>query len=407
MEIDRRAYPLAFSCILIGLAMGITRPVMPKLANGMNINSMQYGFVMSITSITRLVINIPAGLLTDTFGRKFTLVIASILLFCGYFLITATNTLGGLICCQFVSGVGMSLMMAGAHAYLSDISSTQNRAQTMAPLMIAFSAGMTVGPFIGGFLSDYYDSVRKPFVFATIAFGFTAVNNMYNLQETLTTKNTIHNTKHFTQIARNMWTDWLCLGKDVSHMSGIMVEAAVAFSGMGCMITLLPLFITNELGGTATQTGSILSMMSVVNIFGAQWSAKLSDKYGRKKVIVPAICIMSVVIAIIPQIGSVRGLYGLIFVYSIGSTLLGTSPMAYIADLHSGSQDKEQRRSQALAMMRLSGACGLMLGNGFLGYLTHVTDSFILPMCIAAVIFFAAAINFVFNAKETVKHRSE
>lgn len=143
-------------------------------------------------------------------------------------------------------------------------------------------------------------------------------------------------------------------------------------------------------------------MMSVVNICGAQFFAKISDKYGRKKVIVPAICIISSILPLIPYVTDITHLYYLMFAYSVGSTMLGTSPTAYIADIHSGDKEKEERRSQALAMLRSGGDVGLMLGSGVLGYLTHATGSFMMPMCTASIILFASGTNFAINAKETV-----
>lgn len=38
------------------------------------INQMQYGLVISVMGLTRLFMNVPAGLWTDRYGRKFTLV---------------------------------------------------------------------------------------------------------------------------------------------------------------------------------------------------------------------------------------------------------------------------------------------------------------------------------------------
>ena len=144
-------------------------------------------------------------------------------------------------------------------------------------------------------------------------------------------------------------------------------------------------------------------MMAVVNICGAQFFAKMSDKLGRKKVIVPACCIIATVLQLVPHVRSIEELYYVMAVYSVGSTMLGTSPTAYISDLHSGSKEKEERRSQALAMMRAGGDLGLLLGSGCLGFLTHATGSFMMPMCTASALLFASGANFALNAEETVR----
>ena len=73
-KIDKRAYPIAFSSLLMGIGIGVILPVMPQFANEIGINTMQYGLVISVMGITRLICNIPAGVITDKFGRKSTLV---------------------------------------------------------------------------------------------------------------------------------------------------------------------------------------------------------------------------------------------------------------------------------------------------------------------------------------------
>ena len=146
-------------------------------------------------------------------------------------------------------------------------------------------------------------------------------------------------------------------------------------------------------------------MMSVVNICGAQLFAKVSDKYGRKRVIVPAIGIIAAMLPLIPHVSTLHELYGLMGVYSIGATMLGTSPTAYISDLHSGSKEKEERRTQALAMLRSGGDFGLLVGSGLLGYLAHSSGSVMLPMCTASALLFASGVNFAANAEETVQRR--
>merc|ERR1719242_1503431 len=92
------------------------------------------------------------------------------------------------------------------------------------------------------------------------------------------------------QILRTMRSEWSWLIRDTSTRSGVLVHTMYWFAVAGATFTLMPQFAVNELGMTATQLGGIFAMMSVVNICGAQLFAKISDKYGRKRVIVPAVC---------------------------------------------------------------------------------------------------------------------
>ena len=72
-RMDVRVYPIAFSSLLMGVAIGVILSVMPQFADEIGINTVEYGLVISIMGITRLMMNVPAGLLTDRFGRKPTL----------------------------------------------------------------------------------------------------------------------------------------------------------------------------------------------------------------------------------------------------------------------------------------------------------------------------------------------
>lgn len=116
--------------------------------------------------------------------------------------------------------------MAGAQAYLSDISTTANRARTMAPLMIGFSAGATLGPFVGGFLADYYDSVRVPFVFVAGAISLVAANNMWMLPETLRKEDRNKKSGDLRQILRTMRSEW----------SVVLDDAVFVFDYLGIVL---------------------------------------------------------------------------------------------------------------------------------------------------------------------------
>eukprot|EP01083_Nonionella_stella_P197243 725342_1 len=131
-KIDRRAYPIAFSSLLMGIGIGVILPVMPQFANEIGINTMQYGLVISVMGVTRLLMNVPAGLITDKFGRKSTLVGGPVISALGTLIIATAQNLNEMIMSRFITGAGGSLQMAGAQAYLSDISTIKNRARTMA-----------------------------------------------------------------------------------------------------------------------------------------------------------------------------------------------------------------------------------------------------------------------------------
>src|SRR5262245_47673994 len=58
---------------------GFTVPAMPKLVHALGGDTVIVGLAVSLYSISRMVTNIPAGLLTDKIGRRWTLVAGGLL----------------------------------------------------------------------------------------------------------------------------------------------------------------------------------------------------------------------------------------------------------------------------------------------------------------------------------------
>lgn len=182
-KIDKRAYPIALSSMLIGTAIGIVIPLMPAFATDIGINTLQYGLVISVMGWTRLLFNIPSAYCADRYGRRPLLIGGPFLTSIGMGLTSTVESLYGLMGWRFVVGAGGSMQMAGAQTYLADISSPSNRARTMAPMQLGFSAGMALGPAIGGFLADIL-SVRQTFLITGMAIFGACLNNAIMCPET-------------------------------------------------------------------------------------------------------------------------------------------------------------------------------------------------------------------------------
>ena len=102
--------------------------------------------------------------------------------------------------------------------------------------------------------------------------------------------------------------------------------------------------------------------MSLVNVVGAQPAAWFSDKFGRKRAIFPAALMIATAAGCMPLCPSYELFMGLVALWACGSTLVGSTPTAFVADITS-----DDERSQALALLRSAGDVGLMVGASVLG----------------------------------------
>jgi DHA1 family multidrug resistance protein-like MFS transporter len=388
--IDKRVWPIAVSSLLMGTGVGILFPVMPVFAKDLGLSPSEFGLVVSVIGLTRLACNVPAAWASDRFGRRSTLIGGPILSAIGMGFTATASSLNELIAFRFLTGVGGSLQMTGAQMYLSDISTPANRARTMAPMGMAFAAGATIGPGLGGLMSDTW-GVRAPFTFVACAIGLVSFTNYFNLPETRTKA---VSGKPLWEEFKSTVQQWGPLLRDKNMRAVVLMHGAYWSVASGCTWSLLPLLAHSQFNMSTSSLGGMFALMSVVGIVLMGPAAWISDKFGRKKVIPPAMVLVAASLCAMPHVSSHEELLALAGLYSVGATLFQSTPSAFVADIST-----EDNRAQALAMLRSAGDAGLVFGAGSLGLLSQMTSN-ATAFALASGVLVLAGTNFVWTAVE-------
>ena len=145
-------------------------PVMPLYARELGISPLGFGAIISVMGFTRLVTNVPFAVAADRHGRRPLLVGGSSLAALGMGVTGLATSFGELFLSRVLTGAGGGAQQTGAQLYLADIATPKNRARTMAPLGIAFSAGAAFGPAVGGSIGLSY-GLGTPFFFVGAMMG--------------------------------------------------------------------------------------------------------------------------------------------------------------------------------------------------------------------------------------------
>lgn len=112
------------------------------------------GTAFSLFSLGMLIGGIAFGSLSDHIGRKKTLMLTSFLGLLGYLFFGLSESVIPFLVGRFLSG------LAGGgfpitQAYIGDLFDPKERAVKMGLVGAAFGAGFTIGPALGGFVSDF------------------------------------------------------------------------------------------------------------------------------------------------------------------------------------------------------------------------------------------------------------
>ncbi|NJR64996.1 MAG: TCR/Tet family MFS transporter [Leptolyngbyaceae cyanobacterium CRU_2_3] len=164
------------------LCAGIVIPVIPALVGQFNQDALAIG-LLAVTFYSAQFISTPAlGILSDRYGRRPVLLICIFGTGAGFFLFGFANALWMLFVGRLIDGfTGGNISVA--LAYISDLSSPENRAKNFGLIGAAFGVGFIIGPAVGGLLSLI--SVQTPALVAGILSIIITIFGFFFLPETL------------------------------------------------------------------------------------------------------------------------------------------------------------------------------------------------------------------------------
>ena len=120
------------------------------------------------------------GVLSDRFGRRPVLLISLAGAAIDYLIMAFAPELWMLVLGRAIAGI-TSANMAVATAYITDISTEEERAQRFGLFHAMFGIGFIIGPVLGGVLGDYW--VRAPFIAAAVLNGVNFALALFVLPE--------------------------------------------------------------------------------------------------------------------------------------------------------------------------------------------------------------------------------
>ena len=378
-NVDHRVWPIASSMLLTGLSIGIITPIMPLFVKQLGLTTSAFGIVVSAFAFTKLLGNIPCAFFSDRFGRKPFLSGGMGLIAIGMFGVSFASSFEELVLARLISGFGVSAFTTGSTLYLLDIGTPLNRTKTIMPVPVAFSAGASIGPAIGGLLAGYW-GIEPTFFLVGAGFGALMLFNHLILAETLTKYRREKTIRQQTPEERESLAKafiatlkrWkgLFANQDVRLILGTNFVYWIALSGAN--MTLLPMMLVDENRGFNLATheiGGVFAMMSAVNLVCSPFTANFIDKYGKQKAIVGGLSLASLSMIAFPYQTDLPSALAILALWSFSGTVISLAPTSRLADVTT-----PEERSQAVALQRTIGDIGLLLGSSGTGKFADLTS---------------------------------
>lgn len=140
-------------------------------------------------------------------------------------------------------------------------------------------------------------------------------------------------------------------------------------SGMGLIIPGMPFFV-NDMGGTATDVGTVFASYSLASFLLAPLWGRLSDTFGRKRFLMVSALLTAFSYSVLMTADSVTAVIVARLIAGIGGAWLLVG-MAYVADITT-----PDNRAKGIGMMGASFGIGFTIGAGSAGYASSVGYDF-------------------------------
>ena len=383
---------------IIMLGQGVIGPVLPLYAKDFGVSATLVGASISVFGLARMLLNLPAGLLSDRFGRRLLLVGGPVITALGSFLSAGAGDIWQLLAFRFVAGAGSAMFMTGALILVTDISRPDNRGRMLGLYQGSLLLGVSVGPALGGLTAELA-GLRAPFIVVGVLAAVCAVWALRAMPETyrVSTPPERAGDGDGTIPAGEGPFSFRSLFTNLGFTLISMVTFSIFFTRTGSRQTILALLGSERLGLSAGALGGIFAMMALLNLAAIGPSGAWADRFGRKRVIVPSAFITAGALLLFAVTGNLALFLVAAVLQGIGTGLAGPAPAAYAADIVPAAG-----RGASMGLYRTYSDVGFVIGPLLLGWIADATGSFSWALGFNAALVAVCALAFALFARETV-----
>ena len=360
-------------------------PLLPLFAASIGAGELIIGFIVSVSTMTGILLKPLFGILSDRWGRKVWLLVATMLFSGMPFLYQFVTTEQELMVLRLFHGISTAIFGPVSLAYVAGINA-RGLGTRIAYFGMSRLLASLIAPLIAGILLTFLD-----FQTVFLLIGFCSLVGMvpiFLLSETQTEKHRkqVSIINHFfNSFKYSIKIPAIWLAGFLELMVYLTIYAVKAF---------LPLFIISHEGGTVLQAGLFFFMQELAHVLFRPVGGKLSDKYGQSLIIIFGMVLLSLGLYLLTNPTDNLFLLSAIL-FGIGQGLIFPSSVALLS--------KNARGNYLGAAMGFYGALrnfGKVIGPIIAGILLSVFSYAIVFNILAGIIISALLVFVLFWYKE-------
>ena len=383
-RLPREVWVLVVANVVVALGYGVVAPVLPQYARHFGVSISAATFVITAFAVMRLIGAPPAGLLVQRLGERRIYISGLLIVALSTGACAFAQTYWQLLLFRSLGGLGSAMFTVSSLGLMIRISPPGARGRVAGLFSSGFMIGSVAGPILGSL---------------TVGLGLSAPFLIYGAALLVAAGVVFVSLRNSTLVATNDHTDdpvpVRAVFRHRAYRAALFSNFATGWASFGLRIALVPLFVVEVLDRGAGAAGVALAAFAVGNISVVIPSGYLSDRIGRRKLLIGGLAVAAVSTAVVGFTPSFPLFLVAAYVAGAATGVFVSPQQAAVADV----VGNKSRGGTAVATFQMMADFGSIGGSLLVGLIAQYT-SFGWAFAISGLILALASLGWVF-APET------
>lgn len=370
---DGNPYLIIFALWMLVFAASsqvmIISPILPRISEQLGTPFEILGNLVTVYAVMVGVFAIIMGPLSDKIGRRKILLIGTGGISLFLFLHGLVDTFFGLLVVRALAGMAGGVLSGAAVAYVGDYFPYEKRGWANGWIMSGIAMGQILGIPMGTLLADIF-GFRIPFVLfgAIMALTFILIllkvpqPNVELSTDRVTLKGSV--SKYYQLLLR-------------PEVRAVAFAYVVMFLSISIYVVYLPTWLENKFGVSGKAIATLFFVGGIANVITGPIAGKISDRIGRKKIIIISCIGLSIVMAITTYVVTEFWIAYIIFFFTMVLIAMRISPFQALSTQLIKSDNRGSLMSLLVAIGQVGYGVGGSIAGPFYVQSGYVSNTFI------------------------------
>ena len=316
--------------LIFGISYSLLIPIIPLFFKSIGMGTVTIGIVISLYGVSKTLIQIPFGIISNNIGDKLTLKLSLILmsLIPIAYVLFGTSFKAGTI--YVLQGAILGIAAPATYSILARTLDPKRRGACTGLASAVFTLGGGIGAAIAGYILAKVKSFNVIFYISSVGIFFTLVYVTFRVKKVKNINVKVKNNDNISDILYEI--------KIRNLTYKIIILAASAFLGdyiYSCVVALIHFYGQEVLGVSTIYTSSIISTYLLVFGLAAPIAGWVSDRIGNRKQFVLSFSIMNLTLLGLIITRNITIFTVIIVIYFLGATFLNAVVQSSLSEFGS------------------------------------------------------------------------